>query len=178
VSTYSCITQDEGGHGEVVEGAPEHLPFSGERGVERLEAGRPLDQPLIVDADPPAAGYPAEVCVEDQDGHDPQPEYRGRVAHQTDDAGDMVDPGAPAHGRQHAQRNAQAGADQQRGRGQLDRGREDAGEVVQHRIASDVRLAEVESDDVDEIAAELLPDRPVEPERTDHLLDVRLVHVR
>ncbi len=111
---------------------------------------------------PPRSRHPAEPGVEEQQPDQPEPERRHRVAEEADDADGLVDPGPLPVGGDQPHRHAEEDADEDAERRHLQRGREDAGEVVGHRAAGGDRHAEVAGQDVADVGGELHDQRPVE----------------
>ena len=119
----------------------------------------------------PGPADPAEPRVEDDERHQAEPEDRHRIADEADDAHDLVDEAAAPHRRPDAERNAEPGADERAERGELERRRKRAPDVLHHRVRRQHRRAEIAVQHLAHVDAELLPQRLVEAELLAHAGD-------
>jgi hypothetical protein len=92
------------------------------------------------------------------------PSQKHRIADQSDHSYDLVGPAILPDRAGHAHRYAHQHADQGRDGGQLERGREDPRDVLQHRPVGDQRLTEVTGDHLLDVDPELGRQRPIQPE--------------
>ncbi len=138
-----------------------NAPFSPESSVSiDQEAGDRLDE--VLDGD--AAGHrrPAELHREQQDQQQPPPEDRHRIAGERRAHDAVVEHRVATHRRQHAGGNADDQREHDRAQRELDGGRKQRGELAQHRLLRDHRLAEVAAQDAPDVDAVLDQHRPVE----------------
>ena len=80
----------------------------------------------------------------------------------------MIDQRAAPGGREHAERNADQRGEQHAYRRELERRREDALDVVEHRTRAENRGTELPGSDIRHIGAELRIKRPVETHLMTH----------
>ena len=90
----------------------------------RMTPVRVRDDVLVEDVEPPGAGDPAELAVEDEEADEAEPEHRHRIAEEPDDADDVVGPASLAGAGQNARRNADQHADDDGDRWRVRRSRE------------------------------------------------------
>ncbi len=155
------------------DGVLEHRPVPGEGGIDQQKPRDRRHQPVVEDIEPAGTGHPFEAGIEDQQGHHAEPEDRHGVADEAEDAHGVIDDLPPLDRRQHAHGNAQNHADQGGQGGELQRGREEVHQVVEHRPRGLDRGAEVAGQDVGQITQVLNVDRLVEPQlQVDGIVDI------
>ncbi len=142
----------------------EEPPFAGEQAVDQDEAGHRIDDVVIADIQPPWPGDPAEVGVEDEKPDKAEPEDRDRIAEQTDDADHLILPPSLIGGGDDAERHAERNAEDRRQGGELERRREEAHDISEHRVRGQHRSAEIAVQHLGGIEVELLIERQIEAE--------------
>ena len=170
--------EQRGGQNQVINGVPEDLAVARQQRINGHQAGAARHHTVQTKVHPPGAAHPAEPGIEHQQSHHPDPEDRRRVARQADNAHDIIGDAIAPRRRQHAQRNTEARADENRHRRQLHGGREDADNVVHHRFPGQQRVAQIAVQQVDEIDAKLGGQRFIKPQLMVNLLVGTLVSVR
>ena len=120
----------------------------GARRIVEQEARHRRQRVLVDDIDAARTRDPAEVGVEHDQGHQSQPEDRDRIADQPHDANDLVDHAAAPHRGPYAERHADPGTDDDAERGELERRRERAPDVLHHGVRRQHRRAEIALQDL------------------------------
>ncbi len=141
----------ESGQKDVFEGGAEGLQIAGQKAVDHQEAsdaGGHLKRGINA----PTAGEPTKVAIKQQDHQQAQPEGGGGDADHGDHTHKVVNWFVFPHGGGHAQRDAQCGGEQQRGQRQLQCGREEDTQVLEHRTTGADRGAKVALDHAFEVA--------------------------
>ena len=162
----------------MINGVPEHLSVAGQQRINGHQAGTARHNAVQTEVYPPGAAHPAEPGIEHQQPHHSDPENRRRVARQADNAYHIIGDAIAPRRRQHAQRNSETRADENRHRRQLHGGREDADNVVHHRFPGQQRVAQIAVQQVDEIDAKLGGQRFIKPQLLVNLLISTLVSIR
>ena len=142
--------------------AESNAPFSSDssESIEQ-EAGHRVDE--VPDGDASRHGRPAELHREEQDQEQTPPEDRHRIAGERHAHDAVVEHRVAAHRGEHAGGNADDEREQDGADGELDRRREQRGELAQHGLLRDHRLAEVALQHAADVDAVLDEHRPVEP---------------
>ena len=162
----------------MINGVPEHLSVAGQQRINGHQAGTARHNAVQTEVYPPGAAHPAEPGIEHQQPHHSDPENRRRVARQADNAYHIIGDAIAPRRRQHAQRNSETRADENRHRRQLHGGREDADNIVHHRFPGQQRIAKIAVQQVDEIDAKLGGQRFIKPQLLVNLLISTLVSIR
>ena len=145
--------------------------LAGKQAVDQVEAGDGRRR-RIEDVEPPERRRrPAELEVEHVDQQQAGEEHRQRHTRGCDDPAGVVDERALLHGGEDAERHRDQHRDDEAHQGQLRRGGQARGDIVEHRLAGGERLAEIAMGEVDDIAHELLGQRLVEAELLADLFD-------
>jgi len=152
----------------VRQGVVEDIPLTGNRGIDHDDACDRINDTVIEEVDPSRSGDPVQLCVEDQQGDHAQPENRNRVPEQSDNADEMIDQGSLANGRQHTGRDTDDHAGDCCNGRQFQRCREEALDVLEHRLPGHDRTSEIAAQDISQKDQVLLPDRLVEAELQIH----------
>ena len=114
-------------------------------------------------AEPPPQRQQVELHGEEELEHDREPERGDRHAADSEEAQSVVEPRVVADGGQHAERDAEAGAEEERGERQLERRRQPLEDVPGDRAPGLDAGAEVSLDDLPQVDPELDDQRLVEP---------------
>ena len=156
------IAEDRGGQDEVAERVPEHLVLAGDQAVDGDQPGDHGHDVVIAHVEPAWPLDPAELGVEHQQPDEPEPEHRHRIADQRAEPDHLVLPAASMRGGDHAERNAEHDADDQRQERQLERRGKDAQHVLQHRLRGDDGVAEIAVQHLQKVAPVLHRNRQIE----------------
>ena len=161
-------------------GGRHHQTDAEQRERERRQHRAPqIRDRVIRDGHPLADREPQRVAAEDIEEHGAHHEIRhahGETADQT--AGDRHQPAVAGKPRQHAERHAHEERDPRREASDLDRHGKPPGELGGHGLLGDQRDAEIALDGAPEPEAELLDDRPVQPEARRDLIAELLGRLR
>ena len=171
-------TQQRGGQNQVINGIPEHLAVPCQQRIHGHQPGTTRHDAVQPQIHTPGAAHPAEPGVKHQQPHHPHPENRRGITGEADNAHHVVGNTVTPRRRQHAQRNAEARADDNRHRRQLHGRREDADNIVGHRFPGQQRVTEVAVQQVDEVNAKLGHQRLVKAQLVIDLLIGALVGIR
>ncbi len=106
--------------------------------------------------------------VKHEERHQRQPEYRHRIADEGHDAHDVIDPCVALYRGDDARRYAKTGADQDAEDRKFERRRKEPRDVRRDRPVRHHRGAQIETDDVPDIGAELHDHRLVEAHFPEH----------
>jgi hypothetical protein len=167
-----------GGRHDVPQRVAKRLPVPVQRRVDQDHAGHVRHHVHERRGDAPRAADPSEVRVEHHEHDEPQPEVRQRVAHEAEEPHGVIRGAALPYRGCDSQRHAEQHAGNQREGGQLERGGEDALDVLDHRMPGRDRRAEISCRDVAHVIGELHRQRLVQAQPRVNLaigLLVRLV---
>ena len=160
------------GESEVLERRPERVELTGEQAVHdgdpRHARRRDLTDVQLADG----ARRDRPDGVEEQDEQDPEPEARHGDSELDDRLTDSVDHASRMEGRQDPERNRPEEAQEERRRGELERGGEPAPDLLRHGLLGVLRNPEVAAEEPAQIIDELRREVVVVAELLAELLDL------
>lgn len=156
------IAEDGGRQDEMGKRVAENHPIPGQGAVDEDDAGCRFQDAFVENVQPPRAGHPVELAVEEHQPHEPQPEDRHGIAEKAHHPEDAVGPPPLVDGGGHAHGHAEDDADERGDGGQLQGRGEDPQDVGGHRVGGQDRAAKIPLEHFREINPELLVKGQVE----------------
>ncbi|CAH0268270.1 hypothetical protein SRABI106_02991 [Rahnella aquatilis] len=155
-----------------------HFPVACDQCVDQHKTAVAGNLSVEAEIQPSGTADPAQPGVKHQQAHHADPEYRGGITRQADDAHHIIRDAVAFCRRQHTERNADARTENDRQRRQFHGGREHAQNVLRHRFTGQQRIAQIAMRQPGKVNTELRPQRFIKAELMVNLLIGAVVGVR